>query len=230
MTIHRAAVPAPTRGETITDRLREEILAGAFAPGTALREIALAGRYHASRQTIREALRALAELGLVEVYARRGAVIPKLSPLRAREVYTLRALVEPFALRLAMVEGRIKSAERAAIEAAFAHMRECAESDDMAQLIEADMAFHWALCAPSNHQLVLDLLERLQASTRQSMVHMKVYGSDAEGEVETHTPVLHAVREGDAEGASIALRDHITQNGERLLMKLLEAAEDHHPA
>lgn len=213
---------SPTLGTTVAKQLRDEILSGAFPPGTALREIPLAERYGSSRQTIREALRALADLGLLEIYERRGAVIPEISPQRAREIYTMRALIEPFALRTALVEGRIKSREIEAMDAAYEHMRTCAEENNVASLIEADMAFHWVLCSPCNHQILLEFLERLQASTRQSMIHMKVYGSDAESEVESHAPILHAVHARDADGAANAMRDHIIQNGEQLLMKVLE--------
>jgi len=205
----------------IAERLRNEILQGVFPPGTALREVPLSQHFGTSRQSLREALRSLADLGLVELRSRQGAVVPKLTPARTREIFTLRAVLEPFAVRAAMVEGRIKDAERNRIDEAFQHMRRCAEENDGPRLIEADMAFHWALCAPCDHRMLLELLERLQSATRLSFVHMKVYGSDAEGEVETHTPILHAVHARDAEGAAGALHDHIIQNGERLLMKLL---------
>lgn len=213
---------APTLGAAVTDRLREEILSGAHLPGSALREIPLADRFGTSRQTVREALRALSDQGLVELHSRRGAMLPKLNPGRTREIYTLRALFEPFALRLAMVEGRIKREQRGRIEAAFDRMRACAEPADPARMIEADMAFHWALCQPCDHQMLLELLARLQTATRQSLIHMKAYGSDAEGEVESHAPILHAVLDSDADGAAEALHRHITFNGERLLLKVLE--------
>lgn len=212
--------PAPTRALGVAQRLREEILSGAFKPGAGLREVALSQRYGTSRHTLREALRVLADQGLVELLPRRGAVLPHLSPTRAREIYTLRALLEPFALRAGMIEGRIKDQERQSIEQAYARMKACAGKNDVAALIEADMAFHWTLCRPCGHQLLLDFLERLQAATRLSMVHMKVYGSDAEGEVESHAPILRAVWAHDPEGAAKTLHEHIIRNGERLLMKL----------
>lgn len=213
---------SPTLGAEVSVRLQEDILSGLFSPGAPLREIPLSRRYGTSRQTIREALRVLADHGLVELLARRGARIPTMSPRRAREIYTLRALLEPFALRTALVEGRIRVAEMTRIEDAFSGMERCAHDNDIAGLIEADMAFHWALCSPCDHGMLLDILKRLQNSTRQSMVHMKVYGSDAEGEVESHSPILHAVRARDADGAAVAMREHINAHGERLLLKLLE--------
>lgn len=216
---------SPTLGAEVSVRLQEEILSGKFQPGAALREIPLAEQYGASRQTMREALRSLSDLGLVELHARRGARIPKMSPRRAREVYTLRALLEPFAVRTALVEGCIRSAEMERIETAYAEMEVSARNNDVAALIEADMAFHWELCSPCNHGMLLDFLKRLQNATRQSMVHMKVYGTDAEGEVESHAPILRAIRDRDTDGAAQAMRDHINAHGERLLVKLLETDE-----
>lgn len=217
---------SPTLVATITAKLRDEILNGVFLPGTALREIPLAERYGSSRQTMREALRQLADQGLVELHSRRGAVLPKLNANRAREIYTLRAQLEPFALRTGMVEGRIKEQERSNISDAYSQMRICAENGDVAGLIEADMWFHWTLCQPCEHRILLDTLERLQSATRLSMLHMKVYGSDAESEVESHAPILHAVNAHDADGAANAMYEHIIRNGERLLMKVSEASDD----
>lgn len=213
---------SPTFGAEVAVQLRKEILSGTFMPGAPLREIPLAKRYGASRQTIREALRSLSEVGMVELLARRGARVPTMPPRRAREIYTLRALVEPFALRTALVEGRIRAPESARIERAYSEMAACAERNDIAALIESDMAFHWELCSPCGHSMLLDFLIRLQNATRQSMVHMKIYGANAEGEVESHAPILEAVRARDPERACVAMRDHINAHGERLLLKLLE--------
>ncbi len=64
---------SPTLGAEVSLRLQKKILAGKFQPGAALREIPLAEEYGASRQTMREALRSLSDLGLVEFHAGRGA-------------------------------------------------------------------------------------------------------------------------------------------------------------
>ncbi|WNK01103.1 GntR family transcriptional regulator [Thalassospiraceae bacterium LMO-JJ14] len=226
MGINPADNRSPTLVAKIAKKLRTEILGGAFMPGAALREIPLAEKYGTSRQTMREALRTLADHGLVELHSRRGAVLPKLTVARSREIYTLRSILEPFALRTGMVEGRIKEMERLTIFGAYEHMRKCAENGSIAELIEADMAFHWALCQPCGHQILLESLERLQAATQLSMLHMKVYGSDAEGEVESHAPILHAVNIRDAEGAAQAMHDHIIRNGERLLIKVANGHDE----
>lgn len=224
-TLTQKPVSSPTLVSSIADRLRADILVGKFAPGSALREIPLSEQYGTSRQTVREALRALSEEGLIDLISRRGARIPVLSPRRAREVYTLRALLEPFAVRAGLVGGMIRAPEMQRIEDAFQSMVDRAEQNDVAGMIEADMAFHWELCSPCGHTMLLDILKRLQIATRQSMVQMKVYGSDPLGEVESHSPILFAVRARDADGAAVAMRDHINTHGERLLVKLIEDSD-----
>ena len=70
--------PSPTLLSAVTHALEEAIVRGEFPPGSALREVSLAGRFKASRGTVREASRALSQQGLVEMHSRRGAVVPQL--------------------------------------------------------------------------------------------------------------------------------------------------------
>jgi DNA-binding GntR family transcriptional regulator len=212
---------SPTVLSAVAASLEEAIVRGDFPPGSALREVHLAGRFNTSRGTIREALRVLSEHGLVEVHSRRGAVVPQLSPRRAREIFSLRAVLESFAVKLALREGRIHDLERDRIQRAFDHMRRCLNADEAAALVEADMAFHWAICSPCGHSLLLDHLHRLQIGTRQFIVCTKFYDSDAESEVESHAPLLRAVLQNEADRAELAMREHITTAGERLLLKML---------
>ena len=212
---------SPTVLSAVAASLEEAIVRGDFPPGSALREVHLAGRFNTSRGTIREALRVLSEHGLVEVHSRRGAVVPQLSPRRAREIFSLRAVLEFFAVKLALREGRIHDLERERVQRAFDHMRRCLNADEAAALVEADMAFHWAICSPCGHNLLLDHLHRLQIGTRQFIVCTKFYDSDAESEVESHAPLLRAVLQNEADRAELAMREHITTAGERLLLKML---------
>jgi DNA-binding GntR family transcriptional regulator len=213
----------PTLTSAVVKHIQDLILRGDFPPGSALPEIPLAQRLETSRGTVREALRALADLGLVELHARRGAIVPQLSPQRAREIFSLRALLEPFAAKLALTEGHIREPELRRINDAFEWMRKCGEDGRIAALVEADMAFHWAICSPCGHELLLEQLRSLQVRTRQFIFHTKFYDSDVESEVEAHAPLLRAIVSGEADRVEAAVRDHITKAGERLLVRMLEA-------
>jgi DNA-binding GntR family transcriptional regulator len=215
----------PTLSASVVAFLQNAILRGEFPPGSQLSEVPLARRLATSRTTIREAFRSLSEAGLVVLHPRRGAFVATLSPRTAREIYSMRALLEPFAVKLALTEGKIRSKEITGIETAFADLKSAFEKGEAFAMIEADMAFHWAVCSPCGHELVLESLRGLQARTRQFIFYTKFYESDAEGEAEAHMPILTALRATSPEPAEAALRHHITTSGERLLVRMLEAAD-----
>jgi DNA-binding GntR family transcriptional regulator len=198
------------------------ILTGEFPPGSTLPEIPLSQRFDTSRGTVREALRVLADLGLVEIRPHRGADVAQLSPQRVREIYSLRSVLESFAVKLALTEGRIHAREEASIKGAFDRMQLCALTGDVFALIEADMAFHWAICSPCGHEILLDSLRGLQIRTRQFIFYTKFLDADVESEVKAHTPLLRAILSGEADRAEVAIREHITSAGERLLIRFAE--------
>ncbi len=66
-------------------RLRHEILSGMLAPGERLIEEQLTSRFGISRGPVREALRELAQQGLIEHLPRRGVRVAELSAADADE-------------------------------------------------------------------------------------------------------------------------------------------------
>ncbi len=76
------------------DRLRAAILRGRLAPGVELVERDLAARFGMSRMPIREAIRRLAEEGLVKHAARRGGVVYLPTPLEIEEIASVRIVLE----------------------------------------------------------------------------------------------------------------------------------------
>ena len=212
----------PTLSSAVVAFIRDAILRGGYPPGSALPEIPLAREVGTSRTTIREALRSLSEAGLVTIHPRKGAFVSSMSARTARELFTLRSVLEAFAVRLALTEGKIRLDELARIEAAFDQMRRYRDSGNVYAMIEADMAFHWAVCSPCAHEMLLDHLKSLQTKTRQFIFYTKFYSSDAEGEVEAHMPILTAVRASAPEQAEGAMRNHIINAGERLLVSMLD--------
>ncbi|MBV9756500.1 MAG: GntR family transcriptional regulator [Alphaproteobacteria bacterium] len=204
----------------VVRQVQQLILGGEFPPGSTLPEVPLAKRFDVSRGTVREALRDLQDLGLVELYMNRGAVVAELSPQRAWEIFSLRAVLEPFAVRLALTSGRMRNGDRAAIRLAFRRIEASALSGDQNALIEADMGFHWAICAPCRHEILLNHLRSLQVRMRQFMFYTKILDSDLESEVNSHRPVLVAVLSGEADRAEAALHRHIIVAGEQLLVRM----------
>jgi DNA-binding GntR family transcriptional regulator len=206
----------------IVEYLRNEILRGTYPPGSKLPEIPLSQRFNTSRTVVREALRILGEIGLVTLNPHRRATVTSPTPRRVRELFSLRAVLEAFALKLCMTEGRLGRPEIDEIERRYEVLKVSVQSGDAFSMIEADMGLHWALCAPCGHELLLDQLSALQTQTRACIFLTKFYGSDVDSEIEAHAPILAAVRSCDTDRAEAAMRNHISSAGERLLIRMTE--------
>ncbi|HEX6027009.1 MAG TPA: GntR family transcriptional regulator [Solirubrobacter sp.] len=114
----------------VRDLLEEAILEGDLKPGQRLRAEALAQRFGTSRTPIREALLQLEAQGLVDVEPNRGAVVRAFDRDDLRDLYELRALLEPRAAALAA-----RNIDDADIE----RLEELCDAED---LIVANEAFH----------------------------------------------------------------------------------------
>ena len=83
--------------EWVCGQLRDRILAGEFTPGQRLAETDLAAQFGTSRGPVRTALTELESAGLVERRARRGTFVSALSDDDVDEIFSLWALIWPFA-------------------------------------------------------------------------------------------------------------------------------------
>ena len=76
-----------TNADRLAQSVADAIIAGTLHPGSRLDEHGLAGRYGVSRTPVREALRQLAAMGLVEIRPRRGAVVASLNPSKLEMLF-----------------------------------------------------------------------------------------------------------------------------------------------
>ena len=96
----RIARDLPTLRDLTTDKLREAIMAQRFKPGQHLVERDLCEQTGVSRSSVREALRHLEAEGLVERRGNRGLFVASITPDEARQIYEVRAAIEPEMARL----------------------------------------------------------------------------------------------------------------------------------
>jgi DNA-binding GntR family transcriptional regulator len=107
-----------TTAEYVADALRELLVGGRLTPGSRIREVEVADQLGMSRGPVREALRALAEDGLVELAPNRGAVVTSYRAIDVLEVYALRSHLGSLAIHKVMsdrdpgLEARLERALR----------------------------------------------------------------------------------------------------------------------
>ena len=218
-------VRPPTLTASVVDAIRDSIFRGALQPGEPLREVDLSESLQVPRGTIREALRELQSEGLVEIIPHRGAFVPRLSQRTAKEVYTLRALIEPYAVRLALENDAYTEEDLKAIEPSARRLHKLEqERGDTYETVQADVEFHRLICRPSNHRLLLDTLDRLQSLTWLLVFNVHYYQSHEYSDEPSHVEIAEAIQSGDPNLAADTLKHHIDAAGKALLLRMEEVS------
>jgi DNA-binding GntR family transcriptional regulator len=191
-------------------RLRTEILSGALEPGERLVEEQLTRRFGISRAPVREALRLLAEQGLVDHLPRRGVRVTTLSERDFDELFAVRDALERFAIQL-MLARTSESPDIGPLADALGQLAGSAESGDQLAASHAHRAFHLALVAlADSRQLLLayePVIMKLQLYMAANLRREAVVRSPAEG-VRRHRRLFEAIALGDAATIHAELERH----------------------
>jgi DNA-binding GntR family transcriptional regulator len=197
---------SPSLVDLALDRLSREILSGRTDPGERLVEEQLTRRLGISRAPVREALRLLAQQGLVEHIPRRGVRVATLSDDDVRELYDVRDVLERHA-----VANIRPGADLSGLTAALESMRKATEAGDRLAVADAHRRFHVEVVTlGGNRQLSIlyeSVLVRLQLYMAVNLRREAEIAEPSDG-VHRHERLLAAVQEGDAVAIMAALSAH----------------------
>jgi DNA-binding GntR family transcriptional regulator len=213
-----------TLTQTVVEHIRHAIVAGEYVPGQALPEVRLASGLGTSRGTVREALRALADDGLVDVLPHRGTFVSTVTVKKASEVYDLRALLEPAAVRLGVESGALlEPAYAALIHAALARLEEAVNQGDALECTEAERDLHRLLWSASGNELMTDILGMLHLQTRRMLAFVRIFEHQhSASEVELHEELVREILAGDPRRAERTVAAHLRVSRELLLPRISE--------
>ena len=210
-----------TTGAQAEKTLRDLILEGALAPGTRLREVQLAASLGVSRNTLREALRALTEQGLITHHPHRGVVVTDLTADDIADLYALRRIVELPALR------RLDAAGVAELREATDAFAAALDAGNPVQALECDFRFHRTLVAAHESPRLSAAHERAQGELRLALLQLdREYEPPAVAE---HRDVVVALEREDVPAAEAALAAQLDRAADRLQF-LVRVKESEPPA
>src|ERR1700681_4306785 len=173
--------PSMTRPRSVTedaiDKIRELIISGSWGPGDRLpKESELAAQLGLSRNSLREAVRALSQLRVLEVRQGDGTYVSSLEPDlllestgfvshlllgdTAVELYEVRRILEASAAALAAarIDERGKEELRRRLDG-------MTDADSVEDLVEADVAFHAVIAKATGNAVLTSLLASLSTRT-----------------------------------------------------------------
>lgn len=209
--------PAPPKSKTqyVYEWLREQILQGKLTPGEPIRQQYVAQTLGVSFTPVREAIRRLESVGLVNHSANHGAAVNNLSPEAVQELYLLRGVMEGLGARLAVQ----KYSESDFVELGRIHdtMAKLLQEDDVegGELASLSREFHAKINLIGGSAIIAARVQEVWATfpipRAQSLWGSKPHAMEA---FRFHEKILQAFRDRDSTTAEELMERHIAVSAE----------------
>jgi len=207
----------------VKDRILQWILEGELAPGSRIVETRVARELGTSQAPVREALRDLATLGVVEMQAYRGARVRRPTKQELVEAMEVRAELEAMAARLAAT--RMSEDDLAELQGLMDDMAKWADTGDAHEHALSNTQFHAAIVSASGNRTLERTWSMLEPFAR-TYVTATVPGIDLHWLGDRHIPILDALQARDSERAAETMRDH-AKEAEALVSQMEDIPADH---
>ena len=203
--------------DQVKEWLLEAILSGSYAPDSRIVETAVARELGISQAPVREALRGLEALGIVEIAPFRGARVRRLEPAELLEAYVVRSTIEVLGARLAMA--RLTDDDIEELTAIGGRMHRTAAAGDGRALAVVDASLHERLMRLAGNRTLLRVWRSLEPLSR-TFITLAGPGSDPQWSADLHDPILDAIRARVTEAVVRAIVSHFVEVRARLAGQL----------
>ncbi|WCB94966.1 hypothetical protein DSM104299_03706 [Baekduia alba] len=226
--------PRETAVAEITRRLLDFLFSGAIAPGQKIPpERQLAEALAVGRSSVREAIKSLSLLGLLDVRQGDGTYLTHSgSDLLPQVIEWGLLLGEPRILDLVEARAEIEvlvagyAAQRADAEGVArlrAQLDRLAQAgDDVQAYVEADVALHLEIARLSGNEIFMTLVNSLRSLLHVWAERVLVHAGETASSFAMHAPIVDAIEAGDADDARAAMRAHMERAGRRLKAALAD--------
>lgn len=194
--------------DQVKDRLLESILNGRYPPDSRIIETQVARELGTSQAPVREALRGLEAIGVVEITPFRGARVRRPTRSELLEAYVVRSSLETMGARLAVP--RLTDADLAELDAYGEEMQQAAGLGDRHAVAEADAKFHGRIMEIAANRTLQRVWRSLEPYSR-TYITLVLPGSDPHWSADLHPPIIAALKRRDVEAVVEALQEHFVE-------------------
>jgi DNA-binding GntR family transcriptional regulator len=190
--------------EKVQEELLRRIIDGHYSPGQRLMENALAEEFGVSPIPVREALRELSVMRVVDFEAYKGVRVRTFSNAEIRDAYEVRAVLEDSAAQRAarFFKGNAKS-----LYHFLEQMKKTASEGDVKGYLNYDLPLHRAIVAAAGNEHLLRAWDSLGFEIR-AYLFLTRDNRDLPKIAEEHLPMVKALESGDGRKAGALLRRH----------------------
>jgi len=208
------------RIQCLHDLIREDIVEGRLEPGARLKTAELAKRYGTSTNPVREALHQLQGEGIVIISPNRGARVRPISEDFVRNIYEIRALIEPY-----LVRWFVDYATDQEIEALEALQRDIDEKrNDYQWYWRANEQFHNIIYGRHYNQeaVAMEFRQRevLHILTRRFAISRARW----QAITQEHRDIIEAIKRHDTDSAARVMEQHVRGACQHLIEQMRTAS------
>lgn len=214
MNIQQSITKKNTRTEILVSEIEKLIVNGSMVPGQRLDEMVLAKKYGVSRTPVREAIRALIAIGLVQNTGKQGSQVAKLSISMLIEMFELMAVLEGMCAQLAA--RRATKNQLFEMQKTHELLEKTFEKGTHKEFYNVNLQFHDLLYNASHTQYLAE--ETLRLRRRLSPYRMRVTFQPGRmnSTLEEHNKILIAIKKGESELAKNEAISHLRLIGNDL--------------
>lgn len=193
--------------DEVCRQIADEIVLGHLEPGTRLDEVSLAARYKVSRTPVREALKQLAIMGLVETRRNRGSVVAAMTVDQLDQMFEAIGELEAACARHAAL--RMTEADRARMLELHAEGRAAMQAGDIERYDAANLELHATIIRGCYNPVLIDLAtslrHRVSSFRRTQFRNLERMGES----FEEHSVIVEAILAHDVITTYREMRSHL---------------------
>jgi DNA-binding GntR family transcriptional regulator len=205
--------------DSLVDTLRLLIVDGELPAGGRVNEVQLATHLGVSRTPLREALNRLVSEEALFSVPRIGYYVRPLSVEELQQIYAIRPLLDPEALRLSGIPPAPRMKRLRLLN------REIARAESPNEIIALDDQWHLELIADCPNQVLVGLIRQFMRRTNRYELALMREQRNVRGATVEHEQILAALQDGHLKPACEALRRNM-QSGFAPLMAWMEARQN----
>lgn len=211
-----------TKCDFVTEQLKDKIITGVYKSGDQLPpEGALCEMFGVSRITVREALKKLSMMGIVEIKQGRGTFVKAVDlglfmkpiyqlidfeEIDVEAIYSAREYIESGTAFFAAQ--RRTERELAVMGGILQNLRASILTEDLVKVSGFDTAFHLEVAKAAHNPILYACIETIEEINRACLKRFSKYFAMLENCYTEHYEIYRAIEQGDAEAARIAIVKH----------------------
>ena len=202
-----------TTSEQVASVIRQAIISGKIKPGARIMEASISEQLGVSRSPIREAVRILESEELIRITPNKGVSVTQLNEKDLWEIYELRILLESYGMR--RVCKTITEEQLKELRHIIQEMEKMKQSKDHLGYLKVSHEFHEFYIKRCNNERLFNLFRVLKNGIFAIQIFSYSYSDFLDDSLREHRKIFLKLLKRDADGAELALKNHLKSGYER---------------